>query len=118
MNIVKASNEVITQMISLEEFEKTPRNETEVKKEKGDEDGEEGDQMSAEEKATSGSDLEDNKKVLDLSKEDEDFEQEKKKMNDEFKRMRQLQKIEIKEDEPEDPMEKVINELFTKIGDF
>ena len=121
MGLVKSSNEIITQMMRMEEYEKNPEQfEKEAEKLDDEDDDEkkmkkksEGAQMSAEEKATSSSDGEE----IDLGKEESNVKEQEAMMKD-FERMKKEQKTEVKIEKEIDPMQQLFDDLFTKIGNL
>lgn len=115
MNIVKASGEIINHMIVAEKAESNQEaappkaEEVELKA---------GEQITADEDATSGSEEDD--QMVDLEKEETDNKEEEKKIKEEFEKIKKKSTLDTKEEDKsvKDPMQKLLSDLFTKIGIF
>jgi len=111
ISLIKANSEVMTTMMEMEKQEKDGA--PEEPEEKG---LKEGEQQSADEEATSGSDGE---AVMDLEKEDVDVKKEEKMLKEEALKMKEeIQEKEKEKKQEEDPMQKLFTELFHRVGKF
>lgn len=112
ISLIKANNEVMTSMLEMERQEKQGGEES-VEKSKAE--LKEGEQQTADEEATSGSDNE----VMDLEKEELDLKKEEKTFQEEAAKIKDEIKAEEKEEKKEeDPMQKLFTELFHRVGKF
>lgn len=111
MTIVKASNLTIEHYMNLEKeaFEEDePKNEDLEK----DEEKKEGEPLSADEEATSGSDDE----KINLEKQEKNEKFEMKKFREEMEKIKEKREELKKEEISKDPMKQILDDLFVKIG--